>query len=1173
SAGSGKTAVLTGRVADIISNSDNSIDRLLIVTFTNAAAAEMKDRIEKRIRELLTENPYGANSTHLKRQLRLLNSADVTTIDAFCGRLVRKFFYKTDIAPNFAVDPGSRLREIRDEAMARVMEDAFKKMEEGEELYAPLYDLCDILTDGRSNRLELEEAVIYVSDKLSSLPCPEEWIRDKRKEVSADRCERYLELRRHKIIHEGMELKRAAELIGEADRILYEYIPAENGGNFLEEEKEYIEALAEEKDILKLTKQLNGIKFPTWSGKIKKYDPEMGAEAQKLRNKAKDIITKKAKPQTRYFTVEAFEEYKKQLPFLNLFYTLVEEFRAEYYKLKSEKNMYEFNDIERACLNMLISEDGCETETAVYLKNKYIEIMTDEYQDTNPLQEALLSALSGDKNRFMVGDIKQSIYRFRDADINIFADKYNRYYDEEKENKESNNSLVRLNENYRSVPEVLDFVNLVFSKIMTKDLGGAEYEPLRAKNAELIKLPRHKVQISILNRSTGLRLDDRLISEETPLLEAAAESAGTAEALLIAGKIKELMKEDSSVKFGDIVILMRTTAGISDEYIEVLERCGIPALTTKPADSTNFIENKIIISYLKVIDNPLSDIDLVTVLHSPIYRITAEELGIIKCKSKDKFASYYGLIWDYAEAYEDEISKKLKVFLEDRKYFEERFKTEPVNSVLSEMYTKTDYYSYLNVMTDSGKRRANLDKLLDMGADYDETSQGGLYGFIKYLDSVTEGGEFKQAQLLSAENDAVRIMTIHGSKGLQFPVVFISQVQKQFNKLDKGDKVIFDRDLGVCMPDFDPENRVLYDTEFHEAAIINNNRKDIAETVRQYYVAMTRAEKRLYITASEAFPKREKAGEEDTYEDQLQRLKDKYENPLDAAEGKEISAEAVYSAKSFLPVLMTAVNMENNRELKDAFDVEYLQWYELGGIFENSGHEVYNKELKTTKLEKAEYPYKAFIELPTNLSVTEIKKEANEEEYTMNYAPRPFVLKKPKFLKKPSDALSPMEQGTAYHTLLSALDYNNPPFDAEEFKAEAVRKGLLTEQEGSSVKAEKIDAYIKSPIFERAAKALYVKKEHSFTMGLPAEELYPDIKKTVGEEIILTHGIIDMFFEEEDGIVIVDFKTDKIKDDEKLKKMYYPQLSVYKTAVEEATGKKVKEIYLYLVVREKTLAL
>ncbi|MCD7777648.1 MAG: PD-(D/E)XK nuclease family protein, partial [Clostridiales bacterium] len=735
------------------------------------------------------------------------------------------------------------------------------------------------------------------------------------------------------------------------------------------------------------------------------------------------------------------------------------------------------------------------------------------------------------------------------------------------------NCLVRLNENYRSVPEVLDFVNLVFSKIMTEDLGGAEYEPLKAKNSELIKLPRHKVQISILNRSTGPRLDDSFVNEETPLLAAAAESSASAEALLIAGKIKELMKEDSSVKFGDIVILMRTTAGISDEYIEVLERCGIPALTTKPADSTNFIENKIIISYLRVIDNPLSDIDLVTVLHSPIYRVTAEELGIIKYKAKDKFASFYGLIWDYAEDYEDEISEKLKQFLEDRKYFEERFKTEPVNSVLSEMYTRTDYYNYLNVMTDSGKRRANLDKLLDMGADYDETSHGGLYGFIKYLDSVTDGGEFKQAQLLSAENNAVRIMTIHGSKGLQFPVVFISQLQKQFNKLDKGDKVIFDRELGVCMPDFDPENRIIYNTEFHEAAIINNNRKDIAETVRQYYVAMTRAEKRLYITASEAFPNREKAEEEETYEAQIQKLKDKYDNPLNVIEGNKISAEAVYSANSFLPVLMTALNMENKSELKETFDVEYLQWFDLGGIFEDNKHEVYNKELKTTKLEKALYPYKAFVNLPTNLSVTEIKKEANEEEYTMTYAPTPFVLKKPKFLRKSSDALSPMEQGTAYHTLLSALDYNNPPFDAEEFKAETVRKGLLTEQEGSAVKAEKIETYIKSALFERAAKAIYVKKEHSFTMGLPAEELYPDIEKAAGGENILTHGIIDMFFEEEDGIVIVDFKTDKIKDDEKLKKMYYPQLSVYKTAVEEATGKRVKEMYLYLVIREKTLEL
>ncbi|MCD8090872.1 MAG: UvrD-helicase domain-containing protein [Clostridiales bacterium] len=1201
SAGSGKTAVLTGRVADIVKQPENSIENLLVVTFTRAAAAEMSERIELKIRELLAD-PNEKNKVHLRKQLRLLNTAEITTIDAFCGRLVRKFFYKTDIDPNFTAAPESRLNDIKQAAMDRVIADAFEKADAGEPLYAPFYDLCDMVSGNGTDTLELEGEIFGIYSALSSLPYPNKWLEETAAGRNAGSYEDYLKLPVCKTVLEGMGLKRAAELIDEADDILTDVF----GSDILCGERFQIEAIAEEDDLGRLAERLKDIEFKTFRNSKRKLDPEKSDEAKSLRDAAKKIILE-ARANSRFFTEKGYKIYKNHLPSLMLFYVLTADFMDEYYIMKSEKNMYEFSDIERICLNMLVDSDGKPTETAIYLRKKYTEILTDEYQDTNPLQEEILKAISRENNRFMVGDIKQSIYGFRNADPTIFAGKYNSFSKE----TDSENELIRLNENYRSVPEILEFVNEVFSKIMGCELGGAEYEPLNfPESSELSKIERRKIQISILNRTAKLPVEELLegreaesseeaaVSAEAPEPEEAAEnifvsenrpdesadsedavdkeaeflretagSSSAAEALLIAGKIKELMEEDETIGYGDIVILLSRLKGVADSYIEILEKCGIPAVTDKPADSTNFIENKTIISLLKVIDNPFSDIDLVTVLHSPIYRLTTEELGLIKLSCEERSMSFYDITKNYAESHSDVISEKLSKFFKQREHFAKRFKTEPVNAVLSEIYTETDYYNYLNLLNDNKKRRANLDKLLDLGAEYDQTSQGGLYGFLRCIDSVTDGGEFIQAQVLTPKTDAVRIMTIHGSKGLQFPVVFLSKIKGRFQKVNKGSKIIFDKHMGICMAAFDPKERIVYETAASKAAEIRNNRDMIAEDMRLYYVAMTRAEKRLFITASDTVSGKKP----ESYAEILQILIDRYENPLKVYSDK-ITPEAVYSADSFLPILMTALN----RSKSSVFNVEYLHWYQLKGITADIKKEIFNRELETTELRRVKYPYTSCVMLPTNISVTEIKRQANEEnesEYLKDYAQTPFIFQKPKFLKKNADSITPTEIGTAYHTLISSLDYKNLPEDAEKFKQAAVKRGLITEQEAETVKSEKLEAYIKSPVAKRAGKALYVKKEHSFTMGLAAKDVYPDLDDTAGSEIILTHGIIDMFFEEPDGIVIVDFKTDKTKDDEKLKKTYFPQLSVYKTAVEEATGKKVKELLLCLINRETVLSL
>lgn len=1153
-AGSGKTAVLTERIVSIISSPENSIDRLLVVTFTNAAAAEMLKRTEDRIKELLGD-PKTKNKNHLRKQLRLINNADITTIDSFCGKLVRKFFYKTDMDPSFAAAPESRLVSIRQEAMDAVIDRAFKAMEENDPLFAPMNALCEMFSTDNTATLELEEEIIKVYRNLSSLPYPEKWLENAKSAFEFDTYEDFFRSPLCKILKSSLRLDEALFCITESDKILSSYF----GSNIPEDEKQTIRNAAEEEDPEKILKYCSELNFSVWRLR-KKTDPELAQEAKALRDRAKAIV-KAAIPICSLLSRQSYEIHKKALPAHRLFCCLVEDFMREYGRKKSEKNIYEFSDVERACLGLLRDENGGETETAAYLKAHYTEILTDEYQDTNPLQEEILKALSRSANRFMVGDIKQSIYAFRNADPGIFTKKYNLFKDEP---ESSENCLILLSENYRSKKSILDFVNLSFGGIMSKELGGVEYEELNFPKSKPESDNDPKPEICILNRNT--RLDPPEISSETEQLRELCEDKTAAEALLIAKKIKAIMKEDTSLRFGDIVILLSRLEGITETLTDVLERCGIPTVTDKPADSTNFIENKTILSFLKTIDNPLSDIDLVTVLHSPIYRISAEELCKIKLSSDKNEKYFYETVKKYYSENDDETAEKLGKFFSHMKYFRDRFLTEPASSVLSEIYNETGYYSYLNLLNDSEKRRANLNLLLELAAEYDGTGESGLYGFLTYLGSIQEGREFRQAMTASPTRDSVHIMSIHGSKGLQFPVVFVSQIQRPFRKADRKQKILLDRDIGICMSCFDPEKRVFYDTAMTEAAYIKYNKEQIAENMRLYYVAMTRAESRLIITASEN-PGSTKAA---SYEELLDIMKNNLRKNS-GRNGRSLAAEDIYGSRSFLSVLMSVLPSEEH----PLFNMEFSNWYELEGVIENNGAKVYREDPSPTKKTRVEYPYEALVTLPTNLSVTEIKKQYAEEMFTLKYGKSGFACKKPKFLRGKKTSLTPMERGTAYHTLLSAIDYKSPPEDIDGFKRNLAARGLLTNEESDIIDPAYITAYLGSPLAKRAASALYFKKEHPFTMGLSVSEVYPDMRSLKGaeKEVILTHGVIDLFFEENDGLVIVDFKTDRDENDEYLKKCYRPQLEIYKTALEEATGKRVKELWLCLIYRKKSLLL
>ncbi len=1081
-AGSGKTAVLTERIVQTVKGGSPGVDSLLVLTFSKAAAAEMQTRIRGRLKELASD-PNEKDRQSVIKQLRLLNNAEICTIDSFCCRLVRQFFYKTDIDPSFTPTDDKRLTPLKDKALDKIVSEGLILCDKGEALYAPMYDLCDMFS--QKDKTTLQEVIYGIYSGLSNLPEPEKWLEETQNHLNIDTYEEYSEL-------------------------LAELIPS--------------------------------------------------AEAETA-SKSK----KKKTPLSDYENKDSFESYKKMLPSLNLLYALVSDFMKKFYRLKAEKNTYEFSDIERACLRLLRDSDGKETETAISLKNRYAEILTDEYQDTSPIQEEILSILGNGRNRFMVGDTKQSIYAFRNAEPAIFTEKYNSY----SENPDLG-ELVLLSENFRSTSYILKFVNKVFEKIMTKDLGGVEYEPLNfPQNSKYTAADNKKAEVCVIIKPTKKIPLDSLTEEEMAAAEF-ADSDPKAEGLYIAKRIRELMEEDSTLNYKDFAIISRNLAGAAEDISSTLALCGIPAVTDKSAESTGFIENKTILSLLRIIDNPLSDIDLTAVLHSPVYRFNAGELAEIKIGAGlERGANFYALAKAYEKGHNDDISQRLKAFFEEIDYFKNRFKTDTVSSVLGEIYERTDYYNYLNLLTSGKMRRANLDKLNDLAAEYDASGESGLYGFLSFIDSLIDGEVFTQAQPLSPENNAVRIMTIHGSKGLQFPVVFLAQAGKRFRKPFQTEKYMFSKSIGMGLSYFDPKLRLSKSSPLTAAARELKIREIIAEEMRLYYVAFTRAERRLIITACENPSGNTKADDLDAL---LDKVTEKYSKSLCNKKNGRVPAEKIYKSSSFSNILMGVLADES----EDVFTKEIIYRHELTGIIKDIKSPVYVKDVSLEKRKKPVYPYEEVINLPTNISVTEIKRRVNEEDRV--YYPQgdnSFRFKKPSFMKKDSKKLMANEIGTAYHTLLSIIDYKNMPKEVQELKNYALSKNLLSEEEAEAVDNKKIEAFLASPLAEEISRARLIKKEHSFTMGLSAKELYPEIKdiKEGQDEIILTHGIIDLWFENEKGITIVDFKTDSTDDFEKLKREYSPQLKLYKTAVEQAVNKPVISTLLYLVRYEKVLTL
>ena len=1199
-AGSGKTAVLVERIIRIITNEENpvDIDRLLVVTFTSAAAAEMRERIAAAISKALENNP---NSKNLQRQLTLLSRANITTMHSFCLDVIKNYFYTIDLDPSFRIGDETEATLMKNEIIEELFEEYY---EEDNEEFKELIEAYS----GSKDDEKLKEMILSLYRFSMSGPWPEQWLIEKAEDFNIDTIEDLDKSPWVKVLKDSLRVelvgflnmyKKAINIINDTDG-LAPYLDAFNSDyDYLE--RAYVSL---DENLNSIYTALNSITFIKL--KTVKKNQVSDENAQNSVKSIRDSVKKKIKAlieSTFEFTPqEALDGIIGVYPFMKTLASVTLEFSKRFNEKKREKNILDFNDLEHLCLKILIDRDEnnniVPSKVAEHFMEFFDEVLVDEYQDSNNVQETIIDLVSRrrfeEANVFMVGDVKQSIYRFRQAKPELFLDKYNRYSLEEG----TNDRKIQLYKNFRSRQEVIEGVNYIFKMVMSKTVGELEYTDEEALNLgasfesanDEESIVGGEIELHILDKSGIIKDKDEDYSdddnEEGSKEEEEDIDGITLEAKIVAKRIKELFedkdgkkfkvfdkdtKEYRDVKYKDIVILLRATKNWSEIFLDELGSEGIPVYADTGSGYFESIEIRTIMSLLKIIDNPLQDVPMIATLRSPIVGFTAEELSDLRLLNKDLY--FYEVIKEVSEGIHkvnEELSFKCNKFMDDLSKWRERAIYTPIDEFIWYLYMDTAFYGYVGAMPNGKLRQANLKILFQRAKQYESTSFKGLFNFINFINKLRKSsGDMGSAKVLGENEDVVRIMSIHKSKGLEFPVVFTSGMGKQFNLMDLSNSILYHEELGFGPNFVNLETRNSYSTLAKEAIKKRIRLETLSEEMRILYVAFTRAKEKL-ILPSEVLKGK-------SYLDWIAMAMckhtcgEKLRGVTGATRDLITSDFSTWNIKFWTKDLLT---VDKSLEPVDKIEDESL--------FITSKNIVVDKEIQR----RLDYKYK-FIEgamLPSNISVSDLKKKeftyGDEVHDTVEVFKEKEVLK-PKFLKE-EKGLSAAERGTVIHYVMQRLNYDRVN-TIGEIKAqieEMVLDNSLTEKEASTVWYKKIYNFFNSNLGKRLIKAYkegrLVSRELPFFTELSSVEYKPELNKKVYiDEKIRLQGIIDCFFEEEDGIVLLDYKTDYVEEgnEEEIIDRYRSQLKYYKDALEKITEKKVKESYLYLFGIDKEVLL
>ena len=1123
----------------------------------------MREKILEAIYKKIEENPEDEN---LQKQVILLNKASISTIHSFCLDVIKNNFYEIDVSANTRIADDSEILLLQQE----VIEDLFEeKYEEEDSNFIKL-----IKTYTKYNQDEvLKDLILRVYSYIQASPFPEEWLEEQIGKLNIEDDTNFSDTVWGKIITEN------------ANQILEDSIlKLQNIRTKMTRFPELDKFTAKiEDDIDKYTyiqnnlsdwdtavEAINTLKNAIWT-KDQKITNDLKDEAKDVRESTKDEF-KKVKKLMNCSSEEAVQDIKYMYPILKMLKDLILEFSQKFYQRKREKNIMDFSDMEHLALKILVKKDEngnvIKSEIAKKYENKFEEIAIDEYQDSNLVQEYILTSVSRGNNIFMVGDVKQSIYKFRQARPKLFLDKYDSY---KLEPVDGEDRKIQLFKNFRSRSNILDFTNLAFEDIMSRELGNIEYnqdEYLNlGANFEEIQNQDYKTELEILDLSE--ENDDiwKTDEEETEEEQEKVEDV-VLEARFVARKIKELIDDKyqiidkktgrRDIQYKDIAILLRTSSGVANVYEKEISELEIPVYSDSSSQYLQSVEIETIMSLLRIINNPMQDIPLVTVMRSPIGNFTDNEL--IEIRMADRNSSFYEALLKSDLEKAHRFLSLLKELREDEEYMS-------LDEWIWNIYTKTGYMNYVNLMPNGALRVSNLRMLFERAKQYEEASFKGLYNFINFIDKIKFNQEDLKASKIIGENEnVVRIMTIHKSKGLEFPVVILAGVGKQFNFRDLNGKILLDQDLGMGPQYIDSDKYIEFKTLAKKALAIKAKNEAISEEMRILYVALTRAKEKLIIVGRQKDVNKKMS--------EKQKLLEIYSTIDD----NKINPYLLQKYKTYLDWLELIYLKEGVANTKNLFTVNINKREKTSVKIENEVEDISEKIIEESNKNNDEqekekikeilnwqYKHQSIEGIPTKTSVSKLKEEREQEIQ---------ITQEPKFINEEAKTkLTGAQKGTLIHLCLQKMR------ETEEYNLEKITelieglkdKEIITEIEAQNIDKEKLLEYTNSQLWTELKQAKEIHKEHPFYINIKASRIYNQINKE-DDENILVQGVIDLFFiDKDDKLILVDYKTDYVQHENELVEKYKGQLDLYKEALEQSLDKKVDKMCIYSVYLNKLI--
>ncbi|MGE7601986.1 helicase-exonuclease AddAB subunit AddA [Peribacillus sp. NPDC097675] len=1200
-AGSGKTAVLVNRIIQKVITEDDPIDvdELLVVTFTNASAAEMRHRVSEALEKEINENPQ---SQHLRKQLSLINRASISTLHSFCLEVIRKYYYLTEIDPGFRIADSTEAQLLRDEVMEELFEEQY-----GQSDNEAFFNLVDAFTSDRNDDA-LQDIVRSLYDFSRSNPNPDQWLNHAAEmyDLSEDAGIDDLPFIKSLQFDIGLQLDTAKDLLARSLELTkVPGGPAPRAENYLAD-LDVVAKLSQVKDLSwnSLYEEIQNVKFGTAKRCTgEDFDKEIVDEATKHRDKAKKIIKSLQEELFSRKPESYLRDIRELKGYVDTLIMLVTQFDKKFFAAKSEKNLVDFADLEHYCLQILTGEiiDGERkpSEAAIEYRNQFKEVLVDEYQDTNLVQESILKLVTADGeysgNLFMVGDVKQSIYRFRLAEPNLFLGKYTRF------NHDGADSGLRidLNRNFRSRKEVLDGTNFLFQQLMGLTVGEIDYDEdaQLKKGAPYPEENAYPIELHLIDGAADIGEPSQETEETEIGFEAEELEKAQLEARMMAKLIKQAINEKQqiydtktnqyrSATYRDMVILLRSMPW-APQIMEEFKKQGIPVYANLSSGYFEATEVAIMISLLKVIDNPQQDIPLASVLRSPIVGMDEEEMSQIRLYHT---GTYYEALADFyrkgdPDEYPD-LYVKASSFYKKLVKWRKLARQEALSDLIWLLYRETQFYDFAGGMPGGKQRQANLRALYDRARQYEASSFRGLFRFLRFIERMQErGDDLGAARALGEQEDVVRLMTIHSSKGLEFPIVFIAGLSRQFNMMDLRKPYLLDKDYGFAAKYVNPELRITYPSLPQLAFKKKKQLELIAEEMRVLYVALTRAKEKLHLIASisDAAKIQQKWISNASHGEWL--LKDYIragaKSYLDwigpslvrhrdfggiSGSGFKMESHPSNWSISVIPIEELTVLNDEEALLQEQL-LEHVQKSEKVDVESEFAHEVKNQL-------NWEYAQHEATVHRSKQSVSELKRQYElRDEQSSTELLRKFkspITKRPVFMQEKS--LTPAERGTITHLVMQHIDLKSEITlsSIQRLLADLIQRELLTEEQREAVNPETIIDFFESDIGKRLQDAPRIRREVPFTMSLPAKEAYSDWK--MGEEEILIQGVIDCIFEDEQGLVLLDYKTDTITGrfasgyegaKEILADRYRMQLELYTRAVEGIMNKKVTSRYLF----------